>query len=133
MRGSLAPDLEAELIEVVRQWDLAMLANNPEAIGRYMADDWIIVGADGTATAKSAFLGLVKSGALTHDAMESENLRIRIYGDTAVLSANGVSAGTYLGQRFREVELASCVFVRQQGEWRCVLTHLSRLPDPVPP
>lgn len=133
MRDSGAPDREAELIDAVRQWDLAMLANDAEAIGRYMADEWIIIGADGSESDKTAFLGLVKSGALTHDVMESENLRIRMYGDAAVLSAKGVSAGTYLGQRFREVELASCVFVRRQGEWRCVLTHLSRLPDPVPP
>jgi hypothetical protein len=25
------------------------------------------------------------------------------------------------------VERWSCVFVRQEGSWRCVLTHLSRL------
>ena len=127
------PDLEAELIAAVREWDLAMVANDADAIGRYMAEDWIIIGADGTESDKATFLALVKSGALTHDVMESEDLRIRIYGDTAVLSARGVSAGTYLGQRFREVERASCVFVRQGGKWRCVLTHLSRPGDPVPP
>ena len=133
MTTPVNPDLEAELIAVVREWDLAMVANNPDAIGRYMADDWIIIGADGTQSDKATFLGLVKSGALSHDVMESEDLRIRIYGDTAVLSARGVSAGRYLEQRFREVERASCVFVRQRGQWRCVLTHLSRLGDPVPP
>lgn len=133
METPVNPDREAELAGVVREWDLAMVANDAEAIGRYMAEDWIIIGADGTESDKATFLALVKSGVLTHDVMESENLRIRIYGDTAVLSARGVSAGTYLEQRFREVERASCVFVRQRGEWRCVLTHLSRLGDPVPP
>jgi ketosteroid isomerase-like protein len=133
METPVNPDREAELAGVVREWDLAMVANDAEAIGRYMAEDWIIIGADGTESDKATFLGLVKSGALTHDVMESEDLRIRIYGDTAVLSARGVSAGTYLEQRFREVERASCVFVRERGAWRCVLTHLSRLGDPVPP
>lgn len=126
-------DLEAELMALVREWDLAMVTNDPDAIGRYMAEDWIIIGADGTESNKPAFLALVKSGVLTHDVMESEDLRIRIYGDTAVLSAKGVSGGTYLGQRFHEVERASCVFVRQRGQWCCVLTHLSRLTAPVPP
>lgn len=95
------PNLEAELIAVVRQWDLALVTNDPDAIGRYMADDWIIIGADGTTTDKTAFLGLVTSGALTHDVMESS---------WPPASSSG-----------------------QQGEWRCVLTHLSRLRDPVPP
>ena len=37
----------------------------------------------------------------------------------------------YRGQPFRLVERVSDVHVRQDGRWRCVLTHLSRL-DPKP-
>ena len=106
-----------------------MVQNDADAIGRYMADDWTIVGGDGSMSDKATFLGLVRSGALSHDVMESEDFRIRIYGDTAVVLARGVSGGTYLGQAFREQELSSNVFVRQRGQWTCVLTHLSRLPQ----
>ncbi len=116
-----------ELIGVANEWDRAMVENNAEAIGRYMADDWTIIGPDGSVGDKATFLGLVKSGTLSHDVMESEDLRIRIYGDTAVVTARGVSGGKFQGQPFREVERSSCVFVRQEGQWRCVLTHLSRL------
>ena len=104
-----------------------MVENDPEAIGRYMADDWIIIGSDGSVGDKATFLGLVQSGALSHDVMESDDLKVRLYGDTAVVTARGVSGGKYQGQAFREVERVSCVFVRQQGQWRCVLTHLSRI------
>jgi hypothetical protein len=48
-------------------------------------------------------------------------------GNAAVVVARGVSGGRYRGQKFREVERSSCVFVRQGGQWKCVLTHLSRL------
>jgi len=116
-----------ELIQVANEWDQAMVQNDADAIGRYMADDWIIVGADGSMSDKATFLGLVKSGALSHDVMESENFSIRDYGSTAVLLARGVSGGTYHGQAFRETEQSSNVFVKQHGKWKCVLTHLSRL------
>jgi ketosteroid isomerase-like protein len=118
---------EEELMSVAREWDRAMVRNDADAIGQYMADDWTIVGSDGRMSDKAAFLGLVKSGALSHDVMESEDFRIRIYGDAAVVLARGISGGNYRGQLFREVEQSSNVFVRQQGQWRCVLTHLSRL------
>ena len=121
---------EEELIRVAHDWDRAMVENDAEAIGRYMADDWTIVGSDGSVGDKATFLGLVKSGALTHDVMTSEDFSVRIYGDTAVVTARGVSGGKYQGQAFREVERSSCVFVRQEGQWRCVLTHLSRIPPP---
>jgi len=118
---------EAELIALAHAWDKAMIANDAEAIGQYMADEWIIIGPDGSVSDKASFLDLVRSGALTHDVMESEDVSVRIYGDTAVVTARGVSGGEYQGHRFREVELASNVFVSQSGSWCCVLTHLSRL------
>jgi hypothetical protein len=39
--------VEEELIAVAQEWDRAMVENDPEAIGRYMADDWTIIGPDG--------------------------------------------------------------------------------------
>jgi ketosteroid isomerase-like protein len=122
---------EEELMALSNDWDRAMVRNDADAIGRYMADDWTIVGPNGSMSDKVTFLRLVKSGALTHDVMESEDFRIRNYGSTAVVLARGVSGGRYNGQAFREVEQSSNVFVKQQGQWKCVLTHLSRLrPSP---
>ncbi len=118
---------EAELIELAHEWDRTMVENDAEAIGRYMSDDWEIIGSDGSVGDKANFLALVKSGALSHDVMESHDLKVRVYGNTAVVTARGVSGGKYQGQSFREVERATCVFVRHEGSWRCVLTHLSRI------
>jgi ketosteroid isomerase-like protein len=117
-----------ELMALATQWDRSMVENDADAIGRYMADDWTIIGSDGSLGDKATFLGLVRSGALSHEVMTTEDLHVRVYGDTAVTTARGVSGGMYQGQAFHEVERVSCVFVRQQGRWKCVLTHLSRLP-----
>jgi ketosteroid isomerase-like protein len=121
--------VEEELIRVAHTWDRAMVANDPEAIGRYMADDWTIIGSDGNVCDKATFLGLVESGVLTHDVMESEDFHIRVYGNAAVVITRSVSGGKYQGQPFREIERVSCVFVKQEGQWRCILTHLSRLAE----
>jgi ketosteroid isomerase-like protein len=116
-----------DLIAVSREWDRAMVANDVDAIGRHMADDWAIVGSDGQVGDKATFLRLVRSGALSHDVMETHDLSVRVYGDTAVTLARGITGGQYQGQPFREVERVSCVFVKRNDQWLCVLTHLSRL------
>lgn len=116
-----------ELLGVIDAWDRAMVDNNADAIGRYMADDWAIVGPDGSVNGKEHFLQLVRSGELTHDVMESLELDVRVYGEGAVVLARGISGGVYAGQPFYVIERASSVFIRQNGSWRCVLTHLSRL------
>lgn len=119
---------EQELIDLAHRWDRAMVENDAEAIGRYMADDWTIIGPDGGGVVdKATFLKIVASGALTHDVMESEDLQVRFYGETAVVTARGVSSGRYQGQPFREAERSSCVFVKRAAQWKCVLTHLSRV------
>ena len=120
-------DIHNELMALATDWDRSMVENDAEAIGRYMADDWTIIGSDGRLGDKATFLELVKSGVLSHDEMTSEDMQVRVYGDTAVTISRGISGGTYQGQPFREVERVSCVFVRQEAQWRCVLTHLSRL------
>lgn len=124
----MAGNAENELRAVIDAWDRAMVQNDARAIGRFMADEWTIIGSDGSCSDKARFLGLIESGALTHDVMESEDVTVRVYGDAAVVLAHGVSEGVYRGQPFREVERQSNVFIRQGTEWKCVLTHLSRLP-----
>lgn len=120
-------NIHDELIALATEWDRAMVENDVDAIGRYMADDWTIIGSDGSVGDKASFLALVQSGVLTHDVMESHDMRVRLYGDAAVVISRGVSGGSYQGQSFRELERVSGVFVRDEGQWKCVLTHLSRL------
>jgi ketosteroid isomerase-like protein len=120
-------DIQDELMALATDWDRAMVENDAEAIGRYVADDWTIIGSDGHLGDRATFLGFVKSGVLSHDEMTSEDTQVRVYGDTAVIISRGISGGTYQGQPFREIERVSCVFVREEAQWRCVLTHLSRL------
>lgn len=130
--GAVSGGAEAELIACMEAWDRAMVANDADAIGRYMTDDWAIIGPDGSVGGKERFLELVRSDDLTHDVMETHEPSIRIYGDVAVVVARGVSGGAYRGEPFYLIERVSCVFVRQKGGWRCVLTHLSQIADEAP-
>ena len=59
--------------------------------------------------------------------MESHDMRVRLYGDTAVVIARGISGGAFEGRPFYFVERVSSVFVRYAGEWKCVSTHLSTM------
>ena len=92
-----------------------------------MADDWTIIGPDGSVNTRAAFLDLVRSGDLTHDVMDSSDETVRVHGDAALVIARGVSGGQYRGQKFRVVERVTDVWVRRDGVWRCIHTHLSRI------
>lgn len=118
---------KADLLAVIHAWDRAMISNDPVEIGRYMSDDWVIIGPDGSVTGKAGFLAHVASGALTHDVMETHDASIRFYGEAAVVVARGVSGGAFNGATFHLVERVSSVFAKSDDRWLCVSTHLSML------
>ncbi len=113
-----------ELLDISKRWDDAMVTNDIDEIGKFMSDDWRIIGSDGI-TSKSSFLQFISSAILTHNRMDSDETNISIYGDTGILVSRGTSAGTYDGKNFSLYEWATSVFIKSEGKWRCVLTILT--------
>ena len=118
--------MQEELLKIEKDFARAIVANDAEAIGRFLADEWIIVDPDGGVIDKIRFLDVIKSGALAHELMESDNARVRIYGSTAIVTALTTTKGKFGGQPFTTHERATDVFVKQQGRWQCVLSQLTK-------
>ena len=57
---------------------------------------------------------------------QSEDFRVRVYGNTAVVTALTKTKGKFMGQGFSTQERATDVFVKQDGRWQCVISHLTR-------
>lgn len=119
-------DADDEVLAVADRWRAAIVANDAEAIGAFVTDDWVLVDHDGIGSRES-FLALVASGALTHDAMEmvEGTARVRRYGDTAVLTAQVTNTARFGGQVFPADEWTSDVFIRTADGWKCVLSHIT--------
>src|SRR6476660_7691528 len=118
---------EEELLKLEKEFAEAIVRNDLEGIGRLVTDDWIIIDPNGEIVDRPRFFEVIKSGALTHEMMESEDFRVRVYGDNAVVTALTRAKGKFMGQEFSTQERATDVFVKREGQWRCVLTHLTRL------
>lgn len=118
--------MEEELLKLEKEFARAIVKNDAEAIRQFLADDWVIIDADGGIIEKARFLGVVESGALTHEMMESDDVEVRIYGDSAVVSGLTRTKGKFMGQDFSTQERATDVFVMQNGRWQCVFSQLTR-------
>jgi ketosteroid isomerase-like protein len=117
--------VEKEILKVEEEFGQAMIKNDADKIGTFLADDWIIVDPDGGIIDKARFLCLIKSGTLTHEAMDSQEVRVRVYGATAIVTALTSSKAKYMGQEFSTRERATDVFVKRDGKWQCVTTQLT--------
>jgi ketosteroid isomerase-like protein len=118
--------MEQELLKLEGEFAGAVANNDVEALDGLLADDWIIVDPDGSIIDKARFLGIIRSGALSHESMENTDLRVRLYGNTAVVTALTTSKGKFMGQDFASCERATDIFVKQADRWQCVFTQLTR-------
>jgi ketosteroid isomerase-like protein len=117
----------ADLIAAEKRFAEALAKADVAVLDKVVSDDWIIIGPDGRTITKSTFLDVVRSGVLKHSTMESDETRMRIYGDAAITTARVVTTGAYQGQAFTTTERATDIYVRDQGSWKCVLTQLTTI------
>ena len=118
--------MEEELLKLEDEFARAVAGNDVDALDGLLANDWIIVEPDGSIIDKARFLGVIRSGALSHESMESTDLRVRLYGNTAVVTALTTTKGKFMGQDFASCERATDIFVKQTDRWQCVFTQLTR-------
>jgi ketosteroid isomerase-like protein len=118
--------MQEEVVKLENEFARAIANNDAVALDGILADDWIIVDPDGSMINKARFLEIIKSGALFHESMESTDLRVRLYGNTAVVTGLTTTKGKFMGQDFGSCERATDVFVKQTDRWQCVFTQLTR-------
>lgn len=114
------------VFDISEQWAAAMIENDADAIGSFMADDWQMVSKFG-ASDKQEFLAMVASGDLSHSSFELRELvGIRVYGDTAILSARVTNTAHFRGTQFEADEWTTDVFKKNiDNNWKCVHTHIT--------
>jgi hypothetical protein len=54
-------------------------------------------------------------------------VRVRIYGNSAAVTALTTTTGKFTGQAFNTEERATDLWVKKNGRWMCVLSQLTRL------
>ncbi|HMQ03650.1 MAG TPA: nuclear transport factor 2 family protein [Pyrinomonadaceae bacterium] len=118
-------NVEEEIFKLGSDWAHAMVANDADLIGSFMADDWLMVSERGVSD-KEHFLGFIRSGKLTHSAFEMVgNARVLDLGDSAVMIARIMNTAHFEGTKFDADEWTTDVFVRRGGKWLCVLSHIT--------
>jgi ketosteroid isomerase-like protein len=104
----------------------ALRENDADAIPRYLSDDWAVITTHGdVAEGKSIFPEGIRAGYRTLTIFQISEPRVRLYGDTALVTTKVRIAGTFGGKTFDLGERQTDVWVWKDGAWKCVVTHES--------
>jgi uncharacterized RmlC-like cupin family protein/ketosteroid isomerase-like protein len=111
--------LEGERSQALLQRDVARL-------DRTMAEEYVFTTPDGQVVTKSQEMAGFRSGETRFAAFKTEDLRVRVYGNSAVVTARarirGQSHGRDIGGDYRYTR----VYAKPSGRWQIVASHFTR-------
>jgi ketosteroid isomerase-like protein len=123
--GAAHPNDRADLLAVERAWDMAIVKRDVKTLDRIIADDFQLIWINGQVSGKREMLEGVATRKVEIDPFETEDVKIRIYGDTAVLTGRFTQTAR-LGERHETNQFRyTDVYHRTKRGWQAVSAHAS--------
>jgi len=103
----------------------AQIAADAIALRRIYADDFLGIGPTGVVRDKEAVIADFTTHALTYQSITTAEVRVRVYGDTAVETGRSTMVGQDKGKEVPRENRFTRVWVMTDGRWQLVANHYS--------
>ncbi|MFQ5743679.1 MAG: nuclear transport factor 2 family protein [Acidobacteriota bacterium] len=123
-----SPQEAADRIELSRLeqvWNEAHLRGDADALERLWAEDLVVTVPEMPMMTKAEAIGVWRSGRMKFRRYETSGLRIRLYGDAAVVTGRLHRARAMGDREIEDNWRFTKVYVRQAGKWHVVAWHAS--------
>ena len=120
-------DDEQIIKQLEQEWADALLKRDQAAIDRITSADWVLTDPEGTLIAKAQADADLKSGTVKFESYKLDELKVRVYGDTAVVHGLETEKSSYKGKDTSGQYRFTDVFVKRNGRWQAIATHVTRV------
>lgn len=118
----------AELIALEKVWNDAQLRSDVDALDRLWADDLVITVPRMSSLTKSEALSVLREKRLRFERYETTDVRVRLQGETAIVTGTLARARSREGQLVEEKLQFTKVYVRTATGWRVTAFQTSESP-----
>jgi len=112
--------VQQTLMQMERDWGQAAAKNDTAAVGKFVADDWVGIDFEGKSITKAEAMADMKSGASTTQSFEIGPMKVRVLGNTAVVTGSDTEKSTYKSKDSSGKYVWMDVFVKRDGKWVAV-------------
>jgi ketosteroid isomerase-like protein len=124
-RGSDRTSVEETIRKLDNERIQAQIHADAATLDRIYAADFIGIGPSGTVRTKPQVISDFTSGDLKFQSITTDDVQVRVYGDTAVETGLSTMIGQDKGKTVPRDSRFTRVWVKQQGQWRLVANHYS--------
>jgi ketosteroid isomerase-like protein len=128
-----AGGVEQQIQDLEKQSRAAALRGDPTFGERHFADDYMATSPRGAVRTKAEAMADLKSGDVKYTAIDVDETKVRIYGDTAVMTGRATIKGMAQGQDISGQYRVTRVWAKQGGEWKLVAHQSTRIADQAAP
>ena len=119
-----------ELLRLETVWNQAHTSGDAADLERLWADDLEIAVPRMPIMSKTQAVAFARSGRMHFERYETSDLKVRIYGTTAVVTGRLQRTRTMEGKRVDDDWRFTKVYAQQAGQWRVVSFHASEASQP---
>jgi ketosteroid isomerase-like protein len=121
-------NVERELIELERQMSEALAKQDGSVLHRLWSENLVFTSPNGQISNKSKRLAMQQPAPAPNQMTNrNEDVRVQLYGNTAVVIVRSVWEGKTATGPFSDPYQATHVWVKQQGRWQLVAAHVSQV------
>jgi ketosteroid isomerase-like protein len=117
--GDPASD-ERELTQLVKDLNAALVKADIAFLERVLAQDYVHYRPRGDVENRAQYLQDRKDGRVDFESLEADDIKVRFYGDTAIVTYRSRAKGKDQYGAIDEQRRWTRVFVRRNGRWQLV-------------
>ena len=111
---------EQEVRSLNLEYDKAIVQQDVAAYERLFAEDGLVTETGGKVLNKAQLIANAKSGETKYEVGRTEDLKIRVYGNTAIANGRWVEKSVTKGKSFDGSYMYTTVYVKRDGKWQIV-------------
>ncbi len=121
---------EQQVVVLKHRWAAAQLNPDAATLNQILADGYVMTNASGQLLDKAAIIRLFTAGDPRLEELSFEQVKARVHGNTAVLTARMTTREFSDGATFRGTYVITYSFVKHSGTWQAVSSHFTLLQEP---
>ena len=107
-----------QIVDMERQSKEASLHRDSDFSVRTLTEDYVAITPLGQVATKREVISARRSGQLRYESMNITDMVVRVFGDTAIVTARADVKGHQLGEDFSGPYRYTRVWVRKNGQWQ---------------
>jgi ketosteroid isomerase-like protein len=118
--ASAGPSVEDQIKKMEKDRAAAVVKGDVATLEGLTSDDYILINANGQLSDKATTMNNIKTGNIKLTANEVSDLKVRVYGNTAVVTGKSDAKGTIGGRELKGPVMFTRVYVKRNGKWQSV-------------